>query len=107
MADSLPYLNEDGLEEAIADKDHLVLLDFTATWCGPCKGLAPKLQDLANQHGDKVTVYKVDVDKNPKVAQRFNVRSVPTMVLFEDGKPVGQLTGNVPVSKLNTFARVG
>lgn len=70
-----------------------VLVDFWATWCGPCKMVAPVLEEIARDHGDKLTIAKVDVDQNPAVARDFQIMSIPTMILFEDGKPTKTIVG--------------
>ncbi|MEU8895235.1 thioredoxin [Nocardia sp. NPDC048505] len=70
-----------------------VLVDFWATWCGPCKMVAPVLEEIAGAHSDKLTVAKVDVDANPETAKEYKILSIPTMVLFEKGKPVKQIVG--------------
>lgn len=62
------------------------LVDFTASWCGPCRALAPVLDDVKNSLGDKVRIIKIDVDKNPKVSDQFKIRSVPTLILFKAGE---------------------
>jgi thioredoxin 1 len=70
-----------------------VLVDFWAPWCGPCRAVAPILEQLAIDHGDKLTVAKLDVDANPLTAQRFQVASIPTMIVFKDGIPTTRLVG--------------
>lgn len=70
-----------------------VLLDFFALWCGPCKLAEPVLEELSGEHKDKVVIAKIDVDKNPDTAQKFGVMSIPTTVLFKDGKEVGRQVG--------------
>jgi thioredoxin 1 len=70
-----------------------VLVDFWAPWCGPCRAVAPILEQLAIDHGDKLTVAKLDVDANPLTAQRFQVASIPTMIVFKDGMPTIRLVG--------------
>jgi thioredoxin 1 len=70
-----------------------VLLDFWAEWCGPCKAIAPLLEEIAGEYAGKVTIAKMNVDENPKTPMRFNVRSIPTLILFKNGKAEGQKIG--------------
>ncbi|MGK7396237.1 MAG: thioredoxin [Candidatus Cyclobacteriaceae bacterium M3_2C_046] len=84
-----------------------VLVDFFATWCGPCHTLSPIVQDVARDFQGKVKVIKIDVDKNQSAAMKYNIRGVPTLILFSKGKILWQQSGVVPkhllVSKLNQF----
>jgi thioredoxin 1 len=77
-----------------------VLVDFWAEWCGPCKMVAPLLEELAVDKAGQLTVAKVDVDKNPQAATRYGVRSIPTMILFKDGKVADTKIGALPKSRL-------
>lgn len=70
-----------------------VLVDFWATWCGPCKMVAPVLEEIASERGEQLTVAKLDVDANPVTAQSFQVVSIPTLILFKDGQPVKRIVG--------------
>ncbi len=77
----------------IINSESLVLVDFYATWCGPCKMLMPLLDELANEVKGNARIIKIDVDKNEKIAQQYQVRGVPTLILFKNGKPVWRQSG--------------
>lgn len=78
-----------------------VLVDFYAEWCAPCRAMKPVLEDLKAQLGDEVVIFKIDVDKNPMIAERFSVRSIPTLILFKDGEPVWRKSGLASSVELN------
>jgi thioredoxin 1 len=77
-----------------------VLVDFWATWCGPCRALAPTIVELATEYSGKALIGKLDVDQNPETAEKFQVFSIPTMILFKDGKEVDRLVGLCPKNKI-------
>lgn len=77
-----------------------VLVDFTATWCGPCKMMSPILDQVAGELGDQVKIIKVDVDKNPHAAAHFQVQGVPTLILFKEGKNLWRQSGVIQASQL-------
>src|SRR5437016_4389915 len=83
-------------QDDVLTSDKPVLVDFWATWCGPCKMVAPVLEEIAAEHADKITVAKLDIDANPSIARDYQIMSVPTMILFEGGKPVKQIVGAKP-----------
>jgi len=83
-------------EQEVEKSGSLTIVDFWATWCGPCRMVAPILEQLASEYEGKVKITKLDVDANIKTASRFNVRSIPTLLFFKDGKVVDQIIGAVP-----------
>lgn len=80
--------------------DQPVLVDFFATWCGPCQMMQPILEDTASQLGERIKIVKVDVDKNPLAASKFQVRGVPTLILFQKGQVLWRQSGVVPAHQL-------
>ncbi len=80
----------------VVNKNQAVLIDFFADWCGPCRAIAPKVAELSQKYTGKVTIGKIDIDKNPKIADRFNIRSIPTLLLLKNGKEINRIVGSVP-----------
>jgi thioredoxin 1 len=93
-------LTKDNFDEIVLGSAEPILVDFWATWCGPCRMLAPVVEELANEQQDKLIVGKVDVDNCPDLAQKFGVMSIPTLILFKDGQPVAKSVGYMPKSEL-------
>jgi thioredoxin 1 len=89
-------------ETQVEKNDGLTIVDFWATWCGPCRMIAPILEQLATEYEGKVKVTKLDVDANIKTGSRFNVRSIPTLLFFKDGKVVEQIIGAVPKTQIES-----
>ncbi len=93
-------ISSEEFESRVLQSDVPVLVDFFATWCGPCKMLAPVLEEVAEEVSGKAAVYKVDIDKSPEIAQRFGIMSVPTLMLFEGGQVKKTAMGAQPKSSL-------
>lgn len=86
-------INTENFENDVKKNDKIVLVDFYATWCGPCKMLAPVLEQVADEVKEKAVIGKLDIDESLDIAKEFNVMSVPTMILFKDGKEVDRIVG--------------
>lgn len=94
------HITDSNFEETLK-KSKLVLVDFWANWCGPCRALAPTIEELAKEYNGKALVGKLDVDENPATAERFQVFSIPTMILFKDGRETERLVGLCPKSRIS------
>ena len=98
---SKPVEITDSNFEKIINSDKPVLVDFWSEWCGPCKMIGPLVEELANEFEGKAIIGKVDVDTNPEVSAKFGIRSIPTLLVFKDGKIVDKQVGAVPKSVLS------
>jgi thioredoxin 1 len=93
MAEGINTLSDTTFDELIGASDAPVLVDFWAEWCGPCKMIAPILEEIAGEHAGKVQIAKVNVDDHPDLAMRFDVMSIPTLIVFKDGEAQKRLIG--------------
>lgn len=84
----------------VIEHNGFVLVDFWAEWCGPCKQLAPLLDELSQEMGDKIKVLKMNVDENPDIPSKFGIRGIPTMIIFKDGQKISTKVGSLPKSAL-------
>jgi thioredoxin 1 len=93
MSEHIATLSDATFDEEIASSSEPVLVDFWAEWCGPCKLIAPVLDEIADENPGKIKIAKLNVDDNPDIARRFDVMSIPTMIVFKDGQPDKRMVG--------------
>ena len=98
-------IRQDHFDTFISQSDKPVLVDFWATWCGPCRMLSPVVEEVSREHENELTVGKVNVDDCPELAQKFGVMSIPTLILFKDGQPVDKRIGYMPKSELEQMLK--
>jgi thioredoxin 1 len=100
MSEKIATLSDATFDEYVASSDVPVLVDFWAEWCGPCKQIAPILEEIAEEQAGRVSIAKLNIDENLDVTRRFEVMSIPTLLLFKDGQPVQRLIGAKPKGAL-------
>jgi thioredoxin 1 len=100
MARNTVDVTDATFRDEVLSSDKTVLVDFWAEWCGPCKMVAPVLDEIAGENKEKLTVAKLDIDRNPAAARDYQVMSIPTMIVFQNGKPVKQIVGAKPKAAL-------
>jgi thioredoxin 1 len=102
--------NTNAVTDSSFDKDVMksstpVLVDFWAEWCGPCRALSPKLEEIATEMSTQVKIVKMNVDENPQTPGQYGIRGIPALLLFKDGKQVGELVGNQPKDSITEFLK--
>lgn len=103
MSDNIVHTNESNFDADVINSDKPALVDFWAEWCGPCKMIAPFIDEAATEYADKLSVVKLNVDESPNVAAKFGIRSIPTLMLFKDGAVQAQKVGAFSKSQLAEF----
>ena len=103
MSDNITHVSKDTFEDDVLKADRPVLVDYWAEWCGPCKMIAPILDEIAGEYGDRVKVCKVNVDENQETAAKYGIRGIPTLMLFKNGDLEATKVGAVSKSQLAAF----
>ena len=103
MSESIVHVTDENFEETVLKSDQPVLVDYWAEWCGPCKMIAPILDEIASEYGDKITIAKLNIDENPSTPPRYGVRGIPTLMLFKDGDVEATKVGALSKSQLSSF----
>ena len=93
MNEMIKHVSDNSFDQDVLKSQNPVLVDFWAEWCGPCKMIAPVLEDIAKEHGERLQIAKLNVDDNPNVARRYDVMSIPTLIVFSDGEVKKRLVG--------------
>lgn len=104
-AEHIKILTDDNFEQEVLKSERPTLVDFWATWCAPCRAIAPHVDAIAAKFDGKLNVGKLDIDSSPKVPTTYDVRSIPTLLLFKGGRVVGQIVGAVSKAKIEEFVR--
>ncbi len=100
-----PYITDKEFESKVLQSEVPVVLDFTAAWCGPCKAIAPLLDQVANQHEGALKVYKLDIDENAETPNQFGVQTIPTLLLFKGGKLINRNVGSINKVGIEKFVK--
>lgn len=103
MSDKIVAVTDATFEQEVLQAEGPVLVDYWAEWCGPCKMIAPVLDELAEQYGDKIKIAKLNIDENPDTAPQYGIRGIPTLMIFKDGEVAGTKVGAASKSDLSQF----
>ncbi|KXV12412.1 thioredoxin TrxA [Gluconobacter oxydans] len=103
MSANTVAVSDSSFEADVLKSEGPVLVDFWAEWCGPCKMIAPALEEIGAEYQGRLKVAKVNIDSNPEAPTKYGVRSIPTLIIFKDGKPVAQQMGALPKSQLKAW----
>jgi thioredoxin 1 len=107
MSDNIEDVTDSTFESLILKSDKPALVDFWASWCAPCKAIAPIIEEMAESYGDKVKFVKMNVDDNPSTPGKYGVRGIPTLILFKNGERVDQVVGAVPKNQIKDLVDKG
>ena len=105
MAGNIKEITDENFESEVLKNDGLVLVDFWANWCAPCRQLLPILEDISNEDDNNITIGKVNIEESPDAPTKYGVRGIPTMILFKNGEPVGTKVGVVQKAQLKEWIK--
>tara|TARA_E500000331_G_C17031165_1_gene615198 strand:+ start:329 stop:649 length:321 start_codon:yes stop_codon:yes gene_type:complete len=94
---------DNNFKNDVLESSKPVLVDFWAEWCGPCKSIAPALEEISNEMSQNITIAKINIDENPNIAQEYNIRSIPALMIFKEGKLHAEMMGAIPKSQLENW----
>ena len=105
MSEKVIHISDDNFQKEVLESDKPVMVDFWASWCGPCLALAPIIDEIAENYGDKIKVCKLNVDENQKTAMQYGIKGIPTIIFFKNGQVVEQSVGLVPKDYLEDLIK--